>query len=313
MATSRTLPPRRVWQIAVALVVVAASCGLAWGGPVASFDDIQYWVGSGANRAAIVIDWDSASTTIESLVWGFRWDGEARGEDLLLAVVNDDPRLYLKRSSGGALGFSAYGIGYDANNDGQFALSDDTPFDEQGVAVTGLPDEDAQPIDPADMYREGRLTGVWSYGLAQGASWDSLTWSQAFTGPRGRTLQNDSWDSWAFAAPIVLGAYAKNPWSAERPPFSTSADFDADGDVDGADFLTWQRGFGAAGAAPSQGDANGDSAVDGEDLTVWRNSWDGSPPAAGAPLAVPEPAGLAISVYVTFVSLMYRNLKERSS
>ena len=37
-----------------------------------------------------------------------------------------------------------------------------------------------------------------------------------------------------------------------------SADFDADGDVDGADFLTWQRGFGV-GTTKVQGDANADS------------------------------------------------------
>jgi hypothetical protein len=40
------------------------------------------------------------------------------------------------------------------------------------------------------------------------------------------------------------------------------ADFDADGDVDGADFLTWQRGVGVGGVTHSMGDANGDAVVD---------------------------------------------------
>ena len=50
------------------------------------------------------------------------------------------------------------------------------------------------------------------------------------------------------------------------------ADFDADGDVDGGDFLRWQRNVGAIGApAVSQGNADGDSDVDGADLAIWRD------------------------------------------
>ncbi|NOZ39392.1 MAG: hypothetical protein GXP24_04100 [Planctomycetes bacterium] len=55
---------------------------------------------------------------------------------------------------------------------------------------------------------------------------------------------------------------------------STAADFDSDGDVDGSDFLAWQRGFGLlVGATPSDGDATGDGAVDGDDLTIWETDY----------------------------------------
>ena len=47
-----------------------------------SFDDIQYWVGTGANRAALVIDWSDTSTQPAALVWGFRWDGIAHGSSI---------------------------------------------------------------------------------------------------------------------------------------------------------------------------------------------------------------------------------------
>ena len=43
-------------------------------------------------------------------------------------------------------------------------------------------------------------------------------------------------------------------------------DFDDDGDVDGFDFMTWQRGFGTTGAAARDGDSNGDGQVDAVDL-----------------------------------------------
>ena len=52
------------------------------------------------------------------------------------------------------------------------------------------------------------------------------------------------------------------------------ADFDGDNDVDGTDFLAWQRGFGTiSGATKSDGDANGDGAVNGVDLAIWNSAY----------------------------------------
>jgi hypothetical protein len=48
------------------------------------------------------------------------------------------------------------------------------------------------------------------------------------------------------------------------------ADFDDDNDIDGFDFMAWQRGFGmTTGAEPTDGDANRDGAVDGQDKDHW--------------------------------------------
>lgn len=53
-----------------------------------------------------------------------------------------------------------------------------------------------------------------------------------------------------------------------------TADFDASGDVSGADFLQWQRGFGtASNATLADGDANGDGAVNNADLQIWQNQY----------------------------------------
>jgi len=52
--------------------------------------------------------------------------------------------------------------------------------------------------------------------------------------------------------------------------FSNGPDFDNDGDIDGFDFLSWQLGFGASGAAvAADGDSDGDSDVDASDLSDW--------------------------------------------
>jgi hypothetical protein len=48
-----------------------------------------------------------------------------------------------------------------------------------------------------------------------------------------------------------------------------SGDFNGDGNVNGRDFLAWQRGFGKSNATAADGDADGDGDVDGDDLTLW--------------------------------------------
>ena len=58
-------------------------------------------------------------------------------------------------------------------------------------------------------------------------------------------------------------------------PTADSADFDSDGDVDGADFLAWQRGFGTPGANKPDGDADNDNDVDAIDLVVWADQYGG--------------------------------------
>jgi hypothetical protein len=77
-------------------------------------------------------------------------------------------------------------------------------------------------------------------------------------------------------------------------PGDDDADFDGDGDVDGQDFLTWQRGLGLAGDL-ADGDADGDGFVDGDDLVVWRDQFGPGAPATPSAGAVPEPSTWALA------------------
>jgi hypothetical protein len=88
--------------------------------------------------------------------------------------------------------------------------------------------------------------------------------------------------------------------SQVQPP--QLADFDADGDVDGRDFLVWQRGLGASAAGLSQGDANRDGVVNAADLSVWRTQF-GHAVAAASNVAAPEPPPLAL-VLMALASLV---------
>ncbi len=76
------------------------------------------------------------------------------------------------------------------------------------------------------------------------------------------------------------------------------ADFDADNDIDGRDFLIWQRNFGVTGQTNnSNGDANFNGTVGAEDLAVWKNQYGTSGPFLGVATAVPEP-GLSTSIFI---------------
>lgn len=63
------------------------------------------------------------------------------------------------------------------------------------------------------------------------------------------------------------------PGTAGETSEPDSADFNEDGQVDGRDFLAWQRGFGSTTADRHDGDANQDGFVNGADLEVWQQQY----------------------------------------
>jgi hypothetical protein len=80
------------------------------------------------------------------------------------------------------------------------------------------------------------------------------------------------------------------------PPVAAAvddADFDDDNDVDGEDFLIWQRGVGLPGDN-SQGDANNDGNVNAADLTIWGNQFGQPVPLLANASTVPEPTSLVL-------------------
>jgi hypothetical protein len=71
------------------------------------------------------------------------------------------------------------------------------------------------------------------------------------------------------------------PGTDGAAPEPDSADFDGDGDVDGRDFLLWQRGFGTPiNAEKIDGDADNDGDVNGDDLDIWQDQYATVPPLA---------------------------------
>jgi hypothetical protein len=272
------------------MLVVA---NVAPAGAAFTFDDIQYWVGTGTNRAAIAIDWSNGSTTPPALVWGFRWDGVAHGRDMLTAVVAADNRLYAKFGGSPGSEVNAYGIGYDANNDGQFAIDDGTSFDSKGIAYTGPADLSAS-TNSADYYAEGWFTGFWHYGIASNDPYNGGQWSDSHVGMATRELADGAWDSWTFTPTFSFTAFATNPTAAIAPSAPLPGDFNADSRVDSADYDVWKTSFGSTTQLAA--DANGNGIVDAADYTLWRDHFGVSSGAARAEsISAAEPASATLA------------------
>lgn len=72
-----------------------------------------------------------------------------------------------------------------------------------------------------------------------------------------------------FDPPVVAEVTTPGP---DNQSFKDSADFDQDGDIDGSDFLAWQRGYGKTAynePGMDDGDGNHDNQVDHQDLALW--------------------------------------------
>jgi hypothetical protein len=88
---------------------------------------------------------------------------------------------------------------------------------------------------------------------------------------------------------------------SDAPPL-VPGDFNADGNVDGADFVVWQTNFPAlSGKTLATGDANGDGAVDGADFVIWQTNF---PTIGGSAVAVPEPSGFVVGAWMAIVAAL---------
>lgn len=167
----------------------------------ATFDDIIYWVGTGSNKAAFVVQWNDGKNP-DALVWGFKWDGTATGEDMLRAIAKADKRLYsLLYYSGPNLGTAIGGLGFDLDGQGTVGLYNNGNttyplYPVDGVINTSAYDFDNYTaIDSNDHWGSGWYTGYWSYWVKDPTDTD---FGYSGLGASSRILENGSWDVWNF-------------------------------------------------------------------------------------------------------------------
>jgi len=183
-------------------VVLAVLCGLllAFPAQAVTFDDIQFWVGQGSHSAALVIDWNDGKGN-ESLIWGYRWDGEATGADMLLAVITADTRLYVDGTGWDTgMGYALFGLGYNVTG-GDFIVTkggSTLPFVDRIHNSSYYGQSDGWvAADSLNHWEGGWYTGYWSYWV--GGTGTTPAWDYSGDGMSTRILTDGAWDGWCFA------------------------------------------------------------------------------------------------------------------
>jgi hypothetical protein len=200
------------------LSLAVASLFLLTASRAATFDDIQFWVGSGANRAAFVVDWNDGKSA-ESLLWGFRWDGAATGLDMFQAVVNADARLFAHVGNY-AWGTAILGIGFDLNGNGNFDVTPGLSFDSGGLFYSTSPNDARASVESGDHYVEGWNNGYWEYFNKANAA---DAWASASGGINSRALADGAWDGLNFNLGFAWpGATPSEPTAVTAVPEPTT-------------------------------------------------------------------------------------------
>ncbi|MEG0925785.1 DUF5074 domain-containing protein [Chryseobacterium sp.] len=190
-----------------------------------SFSDVQYWVGTGSNQAAFVVQWNDSKNP-DALVWGFKWDGNATGEDMLKAIAKADHRFYTLLYQGTQFGTAIGGIGFDLNGQNSRALIKNNnttyplyPLD--GIVNTTAYDfDDYIAQDTGDHWNSGWYNGFWSYWVKDPTDAD---FGFSGVGATSRVLQNGSWDVWNYSP--MSGSFPISSTMTPVSPYVSSTNF----------------------------------------------------------------------------------------
>lgn len=214
-----------------------------------TFQDIQFWVGEGTNKAAIVLSWHDGSTTNpDHIVWGYKWPaGETRtGLDMIKAIASADKRALLLIQNTGSMGYTVNGIGYDEDPtnlditfDAELAranvsfsypenaqyIADQAIIGGKSTGVIEHPfnvnvggerpayDYDYWKIDrdfyPNTHWNAGWYEGYWSYFSRDAKNQD---WEYSSLGASSRQLTNGTWDAWSYNGDM-------SSWESTKPGY----------------------------------------------------------------------------------------------
>ncbi len=110
---------------------------------------------------------------------------------------------------------------------------------------------------------------------------------------------------------VLFGGITYNDDSVVVSLLQQTADFNADGSVDGQDLAIFSAGFGAlSGADSSTGDADRDGDVDGGDFLRWQRGFHAAaPPVVAGQIVVPEPISAALILLAMTMSVAMRRLQ----
>lgn len=197
------------------------------GDPKFRLEDIKYWVGEGGKQAAMVLEWHDGKHP-DAFVWGYRWDGEKTGFDMLTDITRADPRLTTLFCQWSDFGIAVIAIAYQFEPTTPRApllyKGKEIANASNGLVNIGNTHEDKNYgfSDPKAHWQCGYnfdTPGYWSYFVKDDRA-DSWNYSQLMSS--NRILVDKCWDGWSFQ--IGWDQWEGNPhgnkFTAVEPPVS---------------------------------------------------------------------------------------------
>lgn len=167
----------------LSVVLALASSLVVYKTSAVSFDDIQFWVGEGTNRAALVIEWTTpesmTNSTVpapiadKSLVWGYRFNGtNIFATQMVQAIAAADPRFYVVDFTDWGPTFIV-GLGYNLTGGVALGLTDGVVtnyFIDNFLTNYSVDIDAAAPLNTNDLYWGGLNGPSWEFWTEAGAA-----------------------------------------------------------------------------------------------------------------------------------------------
>lgn len=146
------------------LSAVMAGAAVFQSAAAVDLDAIRNWAGTGEKRAALVIDFHDQKGNDQALVWGYRWDGNASGEDMIRAIARSSRVLVLMTQYTGNMGSTVNGVGIATDRN---ELLNNLRYDFEGASTSDQ--VSFGYYEPETMMGQTSAPGAETPGLMQAA------------------------------------------------------------------------------------------------------------------------------------------------
>ncbi len=186
-------------------------------------------------------------------------------------------------------------LGYFQSDSSGVTNNSTTPGGPDGSTLVRIFRDDDLPLATGithlrfDFYAVSNVNGV---------MFDPFNGMNSFTGA------DDGFEA-AYVSPLVREIDVFGTLAALE-----NADFDGDDDIDGLDFLIWQRNY-LTGTRLSEGDANSDGQVDETDLAIWQGQYGLATSSVRDLASIPEPNRLVYILVSCLTLVSHRSAKQR--
>jgi hypothetical protein len=201
-----------------------------------TFDDIEWWVGSGPDSAMMYVQWNDNINIPDGLVWGYLFNAgdNVTGAKMIYDIMMTDTRFYLLAQNT-QYGISIGGIGFaPAKNMTLLRDGYPTPPDQDSIRLfrpQEFEDEHLNPPGPstydydlwtcpacskAAHWESGQYVAYWYY-FADVAKTGAF--APADSGASNKHLQNGSRNAWNFTDLTKYPYATVPPYVSPYPPF----------------------------------------------------------------------------------------------